>query len=160
MAGWALGLLSSGVGAAFVWNGTSSQRITLDNPVITFTSPCGVHAVTTSSGSINCWVGDNPVNNGLPGYCDTCATIYPTTIAVTASLSGPKLAEPGKWTIIDATAAPVSKTLAQLPNTWTFGTSHTVYGYGQTNFTITWTDLSIASLGDDFTINFAIAAYQ
>jgi hypothetical protein len=159
-AGLVLGLLGSGVGASFVWNGSSSEHITLANPVITFSAPCPVTAVTTSSGSVTCFVGDRPVNDGLPGYCDTCATIYPTHIAVTATLSGPKLAEPAKWTL--SAGGPVNQawTLAQLPQTFTFATSQTVYGYGGVYLTVAWNDLVIASLGDDFTINFAIAAYQ
>ena len=159
-AGLVLGLLGPGVGASFVWTGTSSEHVTLANPVITFSAPCGVHAITTPSGSLTCFVGDQPVNNGLPGYCDTCATIYPTHIAVTASLSGPKLAEPGKWTLSAGGPVNSSWTLNQMPQTFTFATSNTVYGYGGVIVTLTWTDLAIASLGDDFTVDFLINAYQ
>ena len=159
-AGLVISLLGSGVGASFAWNGQSSQHITVADPHVTFSQSCAVFHVTTSTGSVNCGI---VVTTDPPPYyvCDTCPEVYPTTMTIAASVSGSKLAEPGKWTITDVLPAGASYGLDALPRTFgPYGMSRSVYGYGGENYRIAWTDLSSASLGDDFTVDFTIIAYQ
>jgi hypothetical protein len=191
-AGLVLGLLGSGVGASFIWNGQVSQPIavgsgtlvvgacntTLSNCVDNTWGPnlapalpagfgpaCVVAHVTTSTGSTVCRV-----------VVLTPGDVHPTAWVLTPGVSG-TIHQPGLWTITDPNAPATVFSLDALGSfpsrgfsldTGYFvpGGSTVTYllpngghaGYASVEYTISWNNLTNASLGDAFTINLSVVA--
>jgi hypothetical protein len=172
-AGLALGLLGSGVGASFIWNGQVSQPIQVGHET-TWVSPaggtCGPYTVTTSTGSIACWLAW-----GTPGAWDNPAdVVVPTHFVVTPSVAG-RITESHLWTITENSGG-VPEQLDTLGSfTYASGlaairkpcdypnlTPYEAYVCDNSGlsfeapFIISWTNLSNVSFGDNFTITFTV----
>jgi hypothetical protein len=174
-AGLVLGLLGSGVGASFIWTGTVNQPIQVGHETTTIytvgagTCP-GSYTVTTSTGSIACWIAW-----GTPGAWNNPAdVIVPTQFVVTPSVAG-RITESHLWTITENSGGvPVqldtlgsftyASGLAAIrkPCDYPNLTPYEAYVCDNSGlsfeapFIISWNNLSNVSFGDHFTITFTV----
>lgn len=143
-AGLAFSLIGAGVGATFTATTSTYQHITVGSMVIVATPlPCADFHVVSSSGSESCTL-----------TLTSTGDILPTSFTMTPSISGNVLSEPSLWTITDGLGG--STTLSTLA---TFSYNSFASG-GTVKYTITWANLTNASMGNDFYVTFNVVGSE